>query len=220
MGWIPVNWHDVLLERIANSHMQVVLTELPNSYKEAYWPKAEWKRNTAYKVGDLVTAPLPGGYRDQVLQSVFFIYECIYAGTSGNNEPTFPTQAGDQLTEGGVTWTTHRNTVLAYADMTPTDFSIEDITTTPIDQFTNTDNRPIGRKLIVGEKTDNLIYRNGQANWVALLNTTSSIITHITQATVPTVGNAGSSGSTVYTLTQGNKTTMYSYAIEHRVVWP
>ena len=113
MGWIPVNWHDLLLERIANSKMQVVLTELPNSYKEAYWPKAEWKRNTAYGVGDLVTAPLPGGYRDQVLQSVFFIYECTHAGTSGNNEPTFPTQAGDQLTEGGVTWTTHRNTVLA-----------------------------------------------------------------------------------------------------------
>ena len=81
--------------------------------------------------------------------------------------------------------------------------------------------------VIVGEKTDNTIYRNGQANWVALLNTTDGIITHITQATVPTVGNAGSSGSsgggsgsTVYTLTQGNKTTMYSYAIEHRVVWP
>lgn len=227
MGWIPVNWHDLLLERIANSKMQVVLTELPNSYKEAYWPKAEWKRNTAYGVGDLVTAPLPGGYRDQVLQSVFFIYECINAGTSGNNEPTFPTQAGDQLTEGGVTWTTHRNTVLAYADMVPTDFSIEDITTTPIDQFTNTANRPIGRKLIVGEKTDNLIYRNGQANWVALLNTTDGTITHITQATVPTVGNAGGSGSsgggsgsTVYTLINGNKTTMYSYAIEHRVVWP
>ena len=34
MGWIPVNWHDVLLERIANSKMQVVLTELPNSYKD------------------------------------------------------------------------------------------------------------------------------------------------------------------------------------------
>jgi len=234
MGWIPVNWHDVLLQRIANSNMQVVLAELPNSYKEAYWPKAEWRKNTAYGVGDLVTAPLPGGYGEQVLQTVFFIYECITAGTSGNNEPTFPTQVGNQLTEGGVTWTTHRNTVLASADMVATDFNIEDITTTPIDQFTNTANRPIGRKLIVGEKTNNLIYRNGQANWVALINTTDSTITHITQATVPTMGNTSGSGSsggdsgssgggtnsTVYTLINGNKTTMYSYAIEHRVVWP
>lgn len=221
MGWIPVNWHDIILEKLADSDRQVVLRDLPETYLEAYWPDQIWTKRTAFGKGDLITAPLPAPdvYDQNVLDSVFFIYECTKAGTTASNEPVFPTEKGTKFTDGDVEWVTHRNLVLASAPMTKNDFRIVNIETDPISAFTTPENRYVGKKLIVGEKSEITILRNGQAQWVALLDTRTQIITHISKASVPTYGNQSTGTISNPTLLKGNTTTMFSYGIEHRVIW-
>jgi len=57
---------------------------------------ADWKANTAYKVGDRITptANNPGGYSFRVRQS----------GTTGANAPTFPQAQRQTVTDGTVLW--------------------------------------------------------------------------------------------------------------------
>jgi FtsP/CotA-like multicopper oxidase with cupredoxin domain len=59
-------------------------------------PSANWKANTAYKVGDRITpsANNPGGYSFRVRQS----------GTSGATAPTFPQAQRQTVTDGTVIW--------------------------------------------------------------------------------------------------------------------
>lgn len=219
MGWINGSWLETLLTRIASATHQVVLTELPTDYKEAFWPGNMWTPNTAYNKGDIVTAPLPANYGEQVLDNVFWVYECITPGTSNDNEPVFPRQRQEQFAENNdLSWITHRNTVLAMAEMVPEDFTTSNMMLTA-QEAGDIPNyyHYIGIKLIVAEKQQNPVYRNGQANWVALLNNDTKDIVHVTKAAVP---SGGSTTGSQYVLLKGNYTTMYAYGIEHKVVWP
>jgi len=53
-----------------------------------------WTASTAYNLGDIIEPTTANGYR----------YECVTAGTSGTTEPTWTTNIGDQIVDGGVTW--------------------------------------------------------------------------------------------------------------------
>lgn len=57
----------------------------------------EWKKDTKYNVGDLVTSDTNNGH----------YYKCITDGTSSSKPPTFPTISGDTVddTYGILSWT-------------------------------------------------------------------------------------------------------------------
>lgn len=53
-----------------------------------------WAATTTYAVGDVVRPSTANGH----------VYKCIVAGDSGGSEPTWPTTAELQVTDGTVTW--------------------------------------------------------------------------------------------------------------------
>ena len=55
----------------------------------------EWVTVTAYTITDTAVPTTPNGYA----------YDCTTAGTSGGSEPTWPTTAGDTVTDGTAVWT-------------------------------------------------------------------------------------------------------------------
>jgi|GEM_PF-6256373 len=55
---------------------------------------AAWQASTAYSQGDIVKPTTPNG----------FYYRCTVAGTSDTAEPTWPTELGATVVDGGVTW--------------------------------------------------------------------------------------------------------------------
>ena len=57
---------------------------------------AAWAANTAYVVGDVVRAT--------TLQPTGLVFECTVAGTSASTQPSWPTDIGSTITDGGVTW--------------------------------------------------------------------------------------------------------------------
>lgn len=59
-----------------------------------------WTANTAYAVGDIVR---PSTLTDANLG---YLARASVAGTSDDTEPTWPTTAEDETTDGGVTWVT------------------------------------------------------------------------------------------------------------------
>ena len=57
---------------------------------------AAWVASTAYSVGDVVRAT--------TLQSTGLVFQCTVAGTSDAAEPSWPTDIGSTIVDGGVTW--------------------------------------------------------------------------------------------------------------------
>jgi lambda family phage minor tail protein L len=57
---------------------------------------AAWTASTAYSVGDVVRAT--------TLQATGLVFRCTVAGTSGAAEPSWPTDIGSTIADGGVTW--------------------------------------------------------------------------------------------------------------------
>ena len=57
---------------------------------------AAWTASTAYSVGDVVRAT--------TLQTTGLVFRCTVAGTSGAAEPSWPTDIGSTIADGGVTW--------------------------------------------------------------------------------------------------------------------
>ena len=55
----------------------------------------EWAQSTSYSVGDVVHPTSLNG----------FVYECTTAGTSDTAEPTWPTTAGNTVTDNTAVWT-------------------------------------------------------------------------------------------------------------------
>jgi lambda family phage minor tail protein L len=57
---------------------------------------AAWIASTAYSVGDVVRAT--------TLQATGLVFRCTVAGTSDATEPSWPTDIGSTIADGGVTW--------------------------------------------------------------------------------------------------------------------
>jgi lambda family phage minor tail protein L len=57
---------------------------------------AAWAASTAYSVGDVVRAT--------TLQATGLVFRCTVAGTSDATEPSWPTDIGSTIADGGVTW--------------------------------------------------------------------------------------------------------------------
>jgi len=53
-----------------------------------------WAASTAYNQNDTVRPTTPNNY----------VYRCTVAGTSGSEEPTWPTTIGETVSDGTVTW--------------------------------------------------------------------------------------------------------------------
>src|SRR5262249_5996945 len=61
--------------------------------------RSNWAATTAYRVGDVVTPATPA------IVGNGHCYRCTVAGTSGANQPAFPTADGATGVDGRVTWT-------------------------------------------------------------------------------------------------------------------
>lgn len=157
--WIPSEWYDDILDKIAVATQQSVCSRKPTNFYEAYWPNNVWSKNTAYILGDMVTSPTVSDN----------IYECISAGTSGNSEPGFGQNQDQTFTDGTVTWKTHKNYSIVSTAMTPADFTKEEI--------------DHGKQLRVAEKVGVLIYKSGTIGYTALLDVANKKLLHITKAT-------------------------------------
>lgn len=188
--WIPPSWYDPILDNIATADLQVVCAAEPKTYYEACYTNGRWLGNSQYPLGRLIYSPTINDC----------IYECIVPGAAGATEPTFPTEAGTEFTDGGVTWKTHKNYVLAAADMSASDYTKKDIK-----EHSGDDSPIIGKELIVGEKSGMLIIRDGRADYTVLLNTEEKQILHMTSA----------STSLNTALEKGHLTIFYSYSIKH-----
>ncbi|HEY6349685.1 MAG TPA: hypothetical protein VI636_09770 [Candidatus Angelobacter sp.] len=92
---------------LAFSDMKVGLAnpavyDLPSGNLDPYSMRpvgARWQANTAYQAGEVVT-PATGGTVGNG-----HTYRCTVAGISGSSSPSFPTNEGGTVTDGGVTWT-------------------------------------------------------------------------------------------------------------------
>ena len=157
--WIPSEWYDDILDKIAVATQQSVCSQKPTNFYEAYWPNSIWTKNTQYAIGDLITSPTANN----------FLYECISAGTSGSTEPGFATNATATFTDGTVTWKTHNNYSIVSTPMGPSDFIKTEI--------------EHGKQLQVKEKVGILIYKSGPIAYTALLDVANKKMLHITKAT-------------------------------------
>ena len=157
--WIPSEWYDDILDKIAVATQQSVCSQKPTDFYEAYWPNAIQTKNTGYVIGDLITAPTASDY----------LYECISAGTSGSTEPGFATNKGAIFRDGTVAWKTHNNYSIVSTPMVSTDFVKETI--------------EHGKQLKVMEKVGILIYKSGPIGYTALLDVANKKLLHVTKAT-------------------------------------
>lgn len=68
------------------------------------YPQLSWVKLTAFNLNDRVALNPYNG----------FYYYCSIAGTSGANQPAWPTTTGGTVTDGGVTWTAIQGYVYQY----------------------------------------------------------------------------------------------------------
>lgn len=137
---------DLILDRIALSTEEAVLTQDPTTYFNCVSPSTH-ALSTTYALGDMVKPATSNG----------FIYECVGPGDSGVTEPGWITVQDAEFTEsGGVTWKAHENYVLASAPLTSGDFTKSDFSG--------------GRQLTVSQKANVLVYRTGIPKTVAFIN--------------------------------------------------
>ncbi len=144
---------------IMQGNKLVVCETLPTCYAQACDP-SEWQASTSYNVGDIVRPIDRNG----------FVYICTQAGTSGTEEPAWPTNDGETATDGTVTWEARQNFSLCSTDIASGDLTL--------DHGLNG-----GRKISVAEKSDILIYKTGVGRCAALLRTDTK---ELLLVTIPT----------------------------------
>ena len=144
------------LEYLQNHGNQMtVLFKNPSNFYQATNPP-EWAASTTYNVGDAVRPVTRNGY----------VYVCKTAGTSGTEEPAWPTTPGQTVTDNTVEWECFENFTLCAVDMAPGDYTIEE-----------TDDG--GLQIKTATKTDILVYREGQGNYGAIVDTTNKKLLYV-----------------------------------------
>lgn len=129
-----------------NGDQLTICTKNPTNFYQACDPDP-WQASTSYSVGDVVRPTTRNG----------FTYKCITAGTSGSSEPTWPTTAGQTVTDGTVEWEAYENYTLCATSMSSSDYSIE----------TSNDG---GRKLSTVTKSDIPVYADGEGRFGAIVS--------------------------------------------------
>jgi hypothetical protein len=97
---------------LAFTDMKVALAnpavyDLPSGNLDPYSMRPvgdRWLANTAYQVGEVITPNIGTTGNGHT-------YRCTTAGTSGANQPTFPTTSGGTVTDGTVVWTENTATM-------------------------------------------------------------------------------------------------------------
>lgn len=138
---------DAALNIIATSDELAVCTNQPASYFEAVNPSA-WSATTSKSLDDCV--------RPSVTRNGF-TYRCTQAGTTGANEPVWPTTPDEIVTDGSAIWQVVSCLSLANVSLASADFSKDDAT-------------PSGRKITVSQKTGFVAHSSGTAAHIALIN--------------------------------------------------
>lgn len=138
---------DAALDIIATSDELAVCTTQPSSYFETINPSA-WSSSISISLDDCV--------RPAVTRNGF-TYRCAQAGTTGANEPVWPTVPGETVIDGSVIWQAVSCLSLANVGLVPADFAKDDAT-------------PSGRKITVGQKTGFVAHSGGTAAHIALMN--------------------------------------------------
>jgi len=161
--WVAINKRveysvlDKALEHIKqNGNQMTICLENPTHFYQACDPE-EWQAETQYQEGEVVRPTSRNG----------FVYVCIQAGTSGTSEPSWPTAAGQTVSDGTVVWECYENFTLCAVEMTPSDYSIE---------FTNDG----GRKITTATKTDVVVYREGEGKFACIVDTATGELLLVT----------------------------------------
>ncbi|MCC7208322.1 MAG: hypothetical protein IT323_13525 [Anaerolineae bacterium] len=92
-------WDDVVAHEVPNGNGYTTggatLASKTLTYTVANSWATQWAGTTAYVAGAIVRPTVGNG----------FLYRAQGAGTSGGSQPTWPTTIGDEVADGGVTWT-------------------------------------------------------------------------------------------------------------------
>ena len=186
--WLCLKKHtedDVLLAAMNhiknNATAMSVCEDNPGNYYQACNP-SEWQANTAYNEGDVVR---PVGTRNG------FVYKCTTPGTSGANEPTWPTTEDETVEDGSVVWTAVKSFALCTTDVSPADFTID------LGEYG-------GKKIVVAEKDNILIYKTGVGKAVAILDDNNK---QLLLVTIPSIQQNFQEGAQA-------KITSFEYEIE------
>lgn len=162
---------DAALDKLAEADKLGVCSAQPTTYYEGVDPSA-WAATTAYSLGDAARPTTRNG----------FVYEVTTAGTSAGSEPTWPTTAGNTVTDDSVVWTCRTNYSLAQVSLSGGD-------------FTKANGDTSGRKTTVAAKTGLSIHTSGTANHIATLDDGTKALRDVTTCT----SQALTSGGTVDT---------------------
>jgi len=173
MRYLPQEYQDYVLNKIAESDNEVICSAQPTNYFQAVRPPL-WALETVYVIGDLVHPPTPNGK----------IYECTTGGTSGVGEPGWGTAQDQSFVDGTVTWKTHVNVAIANRTVDSADFVLSDDTTTG------------GRKLTISEEMGIVSHTAGTVTHNALICSTDKSLRFVTVAQTTIGGNEIEAGRT------------------------
>jgi hypothetical protein len=171
--WIPQYLQDYILNEIATSTEQCMLTQQISTYYEGVRPPL-WVTAHAYVTGDIVHSPTPNGK----------VYECTVGGTSGGTEPGWGTAQDQTFADGTVTWKTHNNYAIANRLLDSGDFTISD------DAVTG------GRKVVVSEQMGVVSHTAGIVSHCGLLCATDKSVKFVSTAQTTLGGNEVEAGRT------------------------
>ena len=163
--WINPDILDLVLAEIATADEMALCTGQPSSYYNVVNPPA-WVAGTAYSL----TAPV----RPMVDRNGF-TYECTTAGTSGENEPVWPTTDGQTVTDGTAVWTARTCLACVTANLVPADFVISN------------GEAAGSRKLTVLPKTGLTAYATATPDHVALIDNAGKKLLMITLMTAQAI---------------------------------
>ena len=104
--WINPAAQTTLLNYIAACDEMVVCSAPPANWQSATHQNG-WTGSITYTVGQVIYPPTDNGFN----------YQCTTAGTTGSSAPSWPTTAGNTVTDGTVVWTAVASVGLVNAPM-------------------------------------------------------------------------------------------------------